>query len=435
MMFDVKMPPASSASPSLSPTPSNSSGNYEPKSCLICGHVSHGYHFGILACRACAAFFRRTVAENKVYKCRGNCKCPIQKEMRNMCRCCRFRKCEELGMNKDDVQLNRDPIGKRKEIECCGTNSSQNCCPKTIVKPTPVPIEDALPQVIASSSSSSAPPLPPPQQPPQQLQQQPIIYPRFQNPQFALSQPIALVPFSHPQAPSVIQRLQEGYINFHSSQKSLFTVMYPDNIFATDVFRKATHTEFVKMERGCLSLQLSMLNDWFQPFDQLPHEIKVNILQIFSLKFSLLDSSYRTMNAFPSPTDTKWAVHYGQYLDSTDLEHFFKDDKDPTESAKLMGTVVKALIGIKNKLAKYKILETEIVALIGILLWNEVSFLLADNKTAEEVRDRIYSELHNFLILHYGLSGTGARLGGLLFILHEINVSYSIFYFELKKSF
>jgi hypothetical protein len=37
--------------------------NDEGKSCLICGHVSHGYHFGILACRACAAFFRRTVAE------------------------------------------------------------------------------------------------------------------------------------------------------------------------------------------------------------------------------------------------------------------------------------------------------------------------------------------------------------------------------------
>lgn len=49
------------------------------KSCLICGHVSHGFHFGILACRACAAFFRRTVVENKIYKCRQKCQCIIRK--------------------------------------------------------------------------------------------------------------------------------------------------------------------------------------------------------------------------------------------------------------------------------------------------------------------------------------------------------------------
>lgn len=49
------------------------------KACKICNSDAHGFHFGILACRACAAFFRRTVAENKIYKCRQNCSCPIRK--------------------------------------------------------------------------------------------------------------------------------------------------------------------------------------------------------------------------------------------------------------------------------------------------------------------------------------------------------------------
>uniref|UniRef100_A0A914R000 Nuclear receptor domain-containing protein n=1 Tax=Panagrolaimus davidi TaxID=227884 RepID=A0A914R000_9BILA len=35
-----------------------------PLNCLICGGISYGYHFGILACRACAAFFRRTDYNN-----------------------------------------------------------------------------------------------------------------------------------------------------------------------------------------------------------------------------------------------------------------------------------------------------------------------------------------------------------------------------------
>ena len=173
-----------------------------------------------------------------------------------------------------------------------------------------------------------------------------------------------------------------------------------------------------------------MLNDWFQPFDQLPHDVKVNILQLFSLKFSLLDAAYRTTVAFGGD-EIKWAMHYGQYIELNDLEHFFKDDKDPAESVRLFSGVLKNLKYVKNRMLKFKILEMEMVALVGILLWNEVSFLLTDNKTAEEVRDRIYSELHNFLILNYGLSGTGARLGGLLFILHEINVSILSFNFKV----
>ena len=148
--------------------------------------------------------------------------------MRNMCRCCRFRKCEELGMNKEDVQLNRDPIGKRKEVECCGSSSNQNCCPTTIVKPTPIPVEEALPQVVTSTSI----PILPSQQ---QQQPAPVVYPIVSSSQFSIPQPIALVPFTTTQGPSVIQRLQEGYSNYNSSQKSLFTVMYPDNIFAAEI--------------------------------------------------------------------------------------------------------------------------------------------------------------------------------------------------------
>uniref|UniRef100_A0A1I7XAL0 Nuclear receptor domain-containing protein n=1 Tax=Heterorhabditis bacteriophora TaxID=37862 RepID=A0A1I7XAL0_HETBA len=43
--------------------------------CAICGADSTGIHFGVDACAACSAFFRRTVVLNKEYGCNkdGNC--------------------------------------------------------------------------------------------------------------------------------------------------------------------------------------------------------------------------------------------------------------------------------------------------------------------------------------------------------------------------
>ncbi|VDD97084.1 unnamed protein product, partial [Enterobius vermicularis] len=53
-----------------------------------------GQHFGAVACRACAAFFRRSTVTDRKYTCRYN-----NNYVRCMCRACRFRKCVELGMN------------------------------------------------------------------------------------------------------------------------------------------------------------------------------------------------------------------------------------------------------------------------------------------------------------------------------------------------
>lgn len=38
--------------------------------CPVCETCpSNGKHFGIICCGACAAFFRRTVAEEKIFSC------------------------------------------------------------------------------------------------------------------------------------------------------------------------------------------------------------------------------------------------------------------------------------------------------------------------------------------------------------------------------
>uniref|UniRef100_A0A915E4V1 Nuclear receptor domain-containing protein n=1 Tax=Ditylenchus dipsaci TaxID=166011 RepID=A0A915E4V1_9BILA len=47
--------------------------------CSVCGDQADGQHFGAIACRACAAFFRRTIARNLQYVCGMGRNCVINK--------------------------------------------------------------------------------------------------------------------------------------------------------------------------------------------------------------------------------------------------------------------------------------------------------------------------------------------------------------------
>ncbi|EGT38227.1 hypothetical protein CAEBREN_19210 [Caenorhabditis brenneri] len=49
----------------------------EKNTCSICLEPGDGFHFGAQACKACAAFFRRSVALKKTYQCRGDGYCDI----------------------------------------------------------------------------------------------------------------------------------------------------------------------------------------------------------------------------------------------------------------------------------------------------------------------------------------------------------------------
>ncbi|PAV73268.1 hypothetical protein WR25_14336 isoform H [Diploscapter pachys] len=85
----------------------------ERQRCVVCSENADGLHFGVSSCRACAAFFRRTVAHDKIYTCRDKSSCDIHTSVRCMCKSCRYEKCLRMGMRKTAVQRNRDAIGKR----------------------------------------------------------------------------------------------------------------------------------------------------------------------------------------------------------------------------------------------------------------------------------------------------------------------------------
>ncbi|ULT91687.1 hypothetical protein L3Y34_009374 [Caenorhabditis briggsae] len=78
---------------------------FDPKTiiCKICGYPGHGVHFGVITCRACAAFFRRFVVMNLQYSCvKSEVRCSLDRIRRSSCRHCRLQKCLQMGMKADN---------------------------------------------------------------------------------------------------------------------------------------------------------------------------------------------------------------------------------------------------------------------------------------------------------------------------------------------
>lgn len=78
--------------------------------CKICDQPAHGHHFGVMSCRACAAFFRRAATQNskiRERKCE-NGNCAIFENGKYLCKMCRLQKCCEVGMDSGKFQTNHD---------------------------------------------------------------------------------------------------------------------------------------------------------------------------------------------------------------------------------------------------------------------------------------------------------------------------------------
>ncbi|CAJ0608939.1 unnamed protein product [Cylicocyclus nassatus] len=105
-----------------------------PSPCAVCEMPSSGLHFGVSCCRACAAFFRRTLSLRLKYKCRFSGSCEVTQKKRYSCRHCRFEKCVRVGMRKEMVQMANvsnvpDPYdGAKPSSSNPGSNASYSSC-------------------------------------------------------------------------------------------------------------------------------------------------------------------------------------------------------------------------------------------------------------------------------------------------------------------
>lgn len=124
--------------------------------CKVCGGLATGYHFGVITCEACKAFFRRALIHKQDYKCARNDNCDIVGKKLSNCSACRLRKCFDIGMSQGGVRKGRYSIAVRTKA-IVEARASEGKDPASI---TPSQVArsgsgENLPSSLSSSSSSS----------------------------------------------------------------------------------------------------------------------------------------------------------------------------------------------------------------------------------------------------------------------------------------
>ncbi|VDI43370.1 RAR-related orphan receptor gamma [Mytilus galloprovincialis] len=82
--------------------------------CKVCGGRSSGLHYGVMTCESCKGFFRRAFIRKSPYECKLHQDCHIT-EKTGKCSGCRLRKCLEVGMSVDAIQMGRVTISDKTD--------------------------------------------------------------------------------------------------------------------------------------------------------------------------------------------------------------------------------------------------------------------------------------------------------------------------------
>ncbi|CAG2111840.1 unnamed protein product, partial [Medioppia subpectinata] len=93
------------------------------QSCVVCGDVSSGRHYGAVTCEGCKGFFRRIICykNESMYRCigmNGQNRCLITNDStrRKCCKRCRYQKCLEMGM-RADLCVKIEPNRGRNDVD------------------------------------------------------------------------------------------------------------------------------------------------------------------------------------------------------------------------------------------------------------------------------------------------------------------------------
>lgn len=340
--------------------------------CLICRSKSDSAHFGVDSCRACAAFFRRTVSLNKTYICRqSNERCDVSKDAKFACRRCRYKRCLEIGMHPKNVHSKFDTRPVKEE------NPSSD--------------DDVKPAKKYSRHSDSEVHDPGPSRRPQPL--------------------ISALLHSAPATTPLLKQLSEQYRILLAVRRSCehmlrtqaqmeggmrTELVNPDRVFP------ATIGHLGRSVRGTLQAYIDFAVSCFPEMNTFDEQEKWILLKTFKTCMFIFEGVYRVKKFMPGNNKVVMITSM-TYLDVDNLDHYVSDcgeihDKEHMKKLCRELTVQSMLLWLGPVLDKAEITEVEAIAIIGLLFWP--NYLVKATKRVIDVsytyQQRIFVELQTY---------------------------------------
>ncbi|KAI1696555.1 zinc finger, c4 type (two domains) domain-containing protein [Ditylenchus destructor] len=355
--------------------------------CAICYCPSNGIlRYGVSACRACAAFFRRSIVANRTYRCRFGGGCSIGKDVRCICRACRLGKCKKMGMDLSKGQMYCGLVWPQEsgDHENSITDSDEQAGPSEISN---LSIElSSSTSKIGLSKIKSLP-----------------------NGRFIRNCNVSGGRVRGSKSNFSNGSSNSGYpsASFTNTQKQIALSSNPSEPCSSTAlvnWSSANHTTSCQPEQSTPVFVPVMSSTWQANFEASgkyqSYFLKSSLIWNFLCPFAVADSTYASVKYFPGKDDTRFMVSGRHYTDYRQLPKYFhvKESKtDPNQMAEIYGPLyLNVFTMMTQPFRNMNITEEELVGFMGLCFWNDTVDGLSDREDLiiRETKMALHNELY-----------------------------------------
>jgi len=332
--------------------------------CKICGDSASGKHFGAIACRACAAFFRRATVFNLEFTCKRNNDCALGKEAKADCKGCRLVKCKEVGMDARYVQRNRDQLGPK-----VFQNKKESRNLPSLSPPEPSCSSDSNSVHSQNSFLDTR-----------------IDYVFYES--IGLHKSESLTP--------LLTEYSKGYKNYKSLQRAA-QMAYGDGTKLIE----AVYPEHTFLRPENLAFLAQVVRSHFLPAKTLSNDILDELIKNFFPLFCSVDLSALSMKNFPDKDDNRIMLTLNHYTGADLFHSFFRIPKEQIVPPLLVegfkNIIVKSRKLFFIPLSELNLSDEELAGYLGVLFWNNQRLTNpseAELQLIQKTRTALFDELY-----------------------------------------
>lgn len=218
--------------------------------------------------------------------------------------------------------------------------------------------------------------------------------------------PLTISHQQQPQPPrplTNLSRMLDGFHQFQSLKKGTYSTV--DGLrqmpVEADGLYRSQYENYKKICKIVTSLAFDLVDRYFWPFGQLPTDEKLKLFGPFFKMFCNVCRSFRTANRFP-PGDDRLFMPDGGYIRRGELHLFFENSTSgrttSTEVASIFQNTFEYMLTHVVAYMRYiQIQELELIALLGILLWNDCADISPSTLAlVRQQRSEVILELHSY---------------------------------------